>query len=201
MAISFAKMKLKVDNSVNKFDFKYNNEIFPIEVFRYLSISDKNDLVQIALQKANENGVINDIALDMYFNLNLVYLYTNINFTDKQKEDEADLYDKLQCSGLIDQVIAHMDQDEYKHLLDYLDSNRRAVDEHNHSVGGFMETLVNDLPIKMQQTMDVIDANKDKFPEVERLAKLASETGMNNNKVAAPVPKDSKVVPMPSTKQ
>lgn len=186
--VSFAKMKLKVDNSVNKFTFKYNGEEFPIEVYRYLPVSDKNDLIQVALQKSNVNGVYNDIALDMYFNLNILYLYTNINFTEKQKEDEADLYDKVQCSGLLDQVIAHMDSNEYKNLLDYLDENKRAIIEFNESVGGFASTFVNDLPVKMQQTMDVIDANKDKFPEVERLAQLASSTGINNGKVI-PMPK------------
>lgn len=196
-AVSFAKMKLKVDNSVNKFDFEYSGEHYPIEVFRYLPVSDKNDLVQVSLQKATVNGIVNDIALEMYFNLNLLYLYTNINFTDKQKEDEGELYDKVQCSGLLDQVIAHMDQTEYKNLLDYLEENKRATVEHNQSIGGFMETFVNDLPVKMQQTMDVIDANQDKFPEVERLAQLATATGMNN-----PItpPNGGNVVPMPESK-
>ena len=55
---------------------------------------------------------------------------------------------------------------------------------HNQSIGGFLETLINDLPAKMQQTMNIIDANKDKFPEVERLANLATATGMNNGGAA-----------------
>ena len=97
----------------------------------------------------------------MYFNLNIIYLYTNINFTDKQKEDEAELYDKLQCSGLINEVISHMKNGEYEILLDYLNTNKENMINHNQSIGGFLETLINDLPTKMQQTMDIIDANKD----------------------------------------
>jgi len=45
----------------------------------------------------------------MYFNLYIVYFYTNLNFTDKQKEDPAKLYDQMESNGLITEVIAHMD--------------------------------------------------------------------------------------------
>lgn len=182
--VSFAKMKLKVDNSTNNFDFEYNGEKFPIEVYKYLPIADKEDLIQISLQKASHDGIIDEVALEMHFNLNIIYLYTNINFTDKQKEDEAELYDKLQCSGLINEVISHMKENEYETLLDYLNTNKENMINHNQSIGGFLETLINDLPTKMQQTMDIIDANKDKFPEVERLANLATATGINNGGAA-----------------
>lgn len=43
----------------------------------------------ITLQQAEENGVYNPMLLEQRFNLNLVYMYTNITFTEKQKEDES----------------------------------------------------------------------------------------------------------------
>lgn len=176
---TFAGMKLKVDTSVNTFDFEYNGAKYPINVLKYLPVSDKEDLVQVALQKSYLNGVCNEIKLDMYFNLYLVYLYTDIGFTDKQKENPEDTYDKLQCSGLIDQVIAHMDQDEYKHLLDYLESNRNSIDADNRSAKGIFEGIINDLPVKMQEVSNIIDQNKDKFQNV---IQLAEKNGIDNDK-------------------
>ena len=61
--VSYANLKLKVDTSVDTFDF--NNQT--IEVLKYLPIEDKYDLIMITLQKAEEDGIYNDIKLDMYF--------------------------------------------------------------------------------------------------------------------------------------
>ena len=66
--ISYANLKLKVDKSVETFDFNENK----IEVLKYLPIEDKRDLVEITLQKAEENGIYNPVLLDMYFHL---YVY------------------------------------------------------------------------------------------------------------------------------
>ena len=73
---SFASMKLKINDKVNEFDFNG----FKIEVQQYLPIEDKIDLVQIALQMSEEDGIYNEALLDMYFNLYIVFLYTNISF-------------------------------------------------------------------------------------------------------------------------
>jgi hypothetical protein len=43
-------------------------------------------------------------------------MYTNISFTEKQREDEYKLYDAMQSNGLIDAVIEHMPAAEYEML-------------------------------------------------------------------------------------
>ena len=79
--ISYANMKLKVNNEIKTFDFNGNK----IEVLSYLPIEDKFDLVMITLQQSLVNEIYNSVKLEIHFNLNLVYMYTNISFTDKQK--------------------------------------------------------------------------------------------------------------------
>lgn len=181
--ISFANMKLKADTSVNTFDFLYGNNTYKVEVKRYLPISDKNDLIQIALQRSEENGIYNEVALEMNFNLNIVFLYTNISFTDKQKEDLSELYDKLQCSGLIDAVIAHMDQDEYKQLLDYLEKTKADRINYNSSAAGLVQDVLEEFPKKAQEAADIINnINPNQFKEAEKLVKMSTDGGINNNK-------------------
>lgn len=183
--VSFASMKLKVDTNVNTFDFEYNGATYSIDVLKYLPISDKNDLIEVALQKAEQNGNYNDVALEMYFNLNLIYLYTNISFTDKQKEDESELYDKLQCSGLIDAVITNMDQDEYSQLLEYLEKTKENRLVYGNSAAAVLRSFIQDLPSQMSQAVDILNNIKpEQFEEARRLAQIADKTGMNNpNKV------------------
>ena len=72
--ISFASMKLKTDISTKEVEFadiKFN-------ILNYLPMRDKIDLIQIALQKSENDGVYNELLLDVYFHLNLIYLYNHL---------------------------------------------------------------------------------------------------------------------------
>lgn len=79
---TYASMKLKVNTQPKEIDFEGNK----IEVLQYLPVEDKYDLVMITLQKSLEEGIYNPIKKDMYFHLYMVYMYTDISFTDKQKK-------------------------------------------------------------------------------------------------------------------
>jgi hypothetical protein len=109
---------LKLKTNINTIITKIND--IEIEVLEYLPMSDKIDLIQIALQKAEENGIYNEMKLDMYFNLYIVYMYSNLEFTDEEKADEFKLYDELQSNNIIIGIIGAIDENEYDCLLDYL---------------------------------------------------------------------------------
>lgn len=180
--VSYAGLKLKVNTDVNTFQFGENKAV--IEVFKYLPIEDKNDLIHIALQNAEENGIYNDVLVEMYFNLYIVYFYTNLNFTDKQKEDPAKLYDQMESNGLITQVIAHMDEDEYANLLTYLETIRDETLTYKNTAGAVLQTIVQDLPRNAAAAAEIVNSwTPEQFDQVRRLAQMANATGMNNDKV------------------
>lgn len=180
--VSFTNLKLKINTEVNTFQFGENKT--KIEVLKYLPIEDKNDLIHIALQNAEEDGIYNDILLEMYFNLYIIYFYTNINFTDKQKEDPAKLYDQMQSNGLITSVIEAMDNDEYANLLTSLEVIRDANLTYKNTAGAVLQTIIQDLPRNAAAAAEIVNNwNPENFKEVQRLAQLANNTGMNNDKV------------------
>ena len=180
--VSYAGLKLKVNTEVNTFQFGENKTV--IEVLKYLPIEDKNDLIHITLQNAEENGIYNDVLVEMYFNLYIVYFYTNLNFTDKQKEDPAKLYDQMESNGLITQVIAHMDEDEYANLLTYLETIRDEMLTYKNTAGAVLQTIVQDLPRNAAAAAEIVNSwTPEQFDQVKRLAQMANATGMNNDKV------------------
>lgn len=180
--VSFTNLKLKVNTEVNTFQFGENKT--KIEVLKYLPIEDKNDLIHIALQNAEENGIYNDILLEMYFNLYIMYFYTNINFTDKQKEDPAKLYDQMESNGLITQVIANMDDDEYSNLFVYLNTIKNEMLTYKNTAGAVLQSVIQDLPRNMSAAADIINNwSPEQFESVRRLAEMANLTGMNNDKI------------------
>ena len=148
---------------------------FEIEVSEYLPMRDKIDLVQIALQKAEENGTYNDMKLDMYFNLYIIYMYTNLEFTDEEKEDEFTLYDELQSNDIIISVIGTMEEYEYDTLLEYLNVMKDTNMEYNLSAASLFKTFIQDMPKNAAAAAEIVDNfDETKFKNVVEFAKAAN---------------------------
>ena len=75
--ITYNKLNLKVNDNTNKIKIGENE----IEVFQYLPIRDKSDLIYAALRKSQNEYGIDHMLADVYFHLYIVYMYTNIVFT------------------------------------------------------------------------------------------------------------------------
>lgn len=169
--ISYANMKLKPVTSTHKFEWNGNE----IEVLDYLPIEDKYDLIMITLQKSLEDGYYNPIKIDEFFHLHLIYMYTNINFTDKQREDEHKLYDSLKSNGLIDAFIEQMNDFDYSELFNMLDDTKRELTEYKRSVAGIVQNLITDLPKQAEAMGKIIDNfDPNKYQEVINFAKAAN---------------------------
>ena len=148
--VTYASLKLKVDNSVETFDFNGNT----IEVLKYLPIQDKYDLIMTTLERAEEEGVYNPVTLEAYFHLYLVYMYTNLTFTEKQREDELKLYDTLHSSGFIAQMLEHISEVEYKNTLKY-----------------FVQNLLGDVTSKISNAQTAMaDFDEEKYQQIIDIA-------------------------------
>jgi len=49
-------------------------------------------------------------------------MYTNISFTEKQREDEFKLYDTLKSNGFFELFFKAFNEDEYNELYSHLNS-------------------------------------------------------------------------------
>lgn len=169
--ITYASLKLKTKTDVQSFDFEGNK----IEVLQYLPFEDKYSLIMITLQNAYEEGIYNPLKLDMYFHLYLVYLYSNITFTNKQKENELKLYDTLKSNGILDKILENIPESEYTTLFEYLDEVVRTKTKFNRSVVSLIGSLINDLPTQAKAAMDIVNNfDPEKFQSVIDFAKAAN---------------------------
>lgn len=121
--ISFNKLKLKVDDSINTVAIEGSDgTVYDIEVKQYLSIERKIKMVSHVVAKSANNGVIREDMLDAYLGLELVKEYTNFTFTDKMLQADADLFDILESNDIISRVQAAMNPAELEDLLRYITS-------------------------------------------------------------------------------
>lgn len=170
--MKYSDMDLKINNKTNTVQI---NDNLTIEVLQYLPIEDKIDLIEIALQKAEEGGIYNELKLDMYFNLYLVYMYSNLEFTDEEKEDEYKLYNELESNEIINHVIAGMDEVEYQHLLDYLHIMQVNNEHYKSSVSALLQTVIHDLPKNAEAAANIVDNfDPEKYKNVVDFAKAAN---------------------------
>jgi hypothetical protein len=104
------------------------------------------DIVASIVNRAHdgESNFSNPIKVDIYTTLEILFNYTNINFTDKQKEDVLKLYDLVIGSGLYNEVLKLIPTEEYNRLTKAIDDTITAVYAYQNSVMGVLDTISTD---------------------------------------------------------
>lgn len=139
--LSFTKLGLKANQEVGH--IYYNEQ--DIEVKFYLPVNEKLELISNVINlSADDNNFANPIKVDIYFALEIIDAYTNISFTDKQKEDPCKLYDLLMGNGLYDKIINIIPNEEMVRLTAGLRESVKAVYDYRNSVMGILDTISTD---------------------------------------------------------
>ena len=149
--------KLGLKKNTNLMQLKWNDQI--IEIKEYLPIQEKLDLIgRIVNQSLDDNNFVNPARLQIFMTLEIFYAYTNINFTDKQKEDFLGLYDLLISSGLYKEIFNKLYEIEEFQIID--NTCHAVIDEvykYKNSALGILQTISTDY--------SNLDLNADKIKE------------------------------------
>lgn len=169
---TYAGLKLKVNNPQKEMDFQGNK----INVSTYLPIEDKYDLIEITLQKSrDDSGYYNPVKLDEYFHLHLVYLYTDLSFTDKQREDEDKIYNCLKSNGFIDKLLEIIPEEEYNELYDYLQERIDGEIRYTTTFAAILKQIIGDLPKSAAAAQEIVENfDPEKYQAVLDFAKAAN---------------------------
>lgn len=140
--ISFTKLGLVKNQEIKS--VMWNGQ--EIEVKQYLPINDKLDLIANVINAAHDGNknFSNPVQVTVFSSLEILYAYTNINFTDKQKEDVAKLYDLVMGSGLITNVINLIPKEEYDELISGIKDSINAIYSYQNSVLGILDSVKED---------------------------------------------------------
>ena len=136
--VSLTKLGLKVNQDFEMIEF--NGQI--IEVKQYLPINEKLELISNVINSAqDENNFANPVKVNIFTTLEMMYAYTNINFTEKQKEDPAKLYDLLTSSGLVEEVNEAIPEEEISEIIDGVTNSIKSIYEYRTSILGILESV------------------------------------------------------------
>lgn len=139
--VSLTKLGLKVNQDVKNIEF--NEQI--IEIKQYLPINEKLELISSVINSAaDENNFSNPVKENVFLTLEILYHYTNINFTDKQKEDPVKLYDLVVSSGLVNKVTDLIPEEELDEVINGVAQSVKAIYTYRNSVLGILESISKD---------------------------------------------------------
>ena len=139
--VSLIKLGLKVNQDVKNIEF--NEQI--IEVKQYLPINEKLELISSVINSAaDENNFSNPVKENVILTLEILYHYTNINFTDKQKEDPIKLYDLVVSSGLVNKVTNLIPEEELDEVINGVAQSVKAIYTYRNSALGILESISQD---------------------------------------------------------
>lgn len=135
--------KLKLTANAEEKEFTWEDQV--IKVKQYLSIEDKLNLITEVLNAAaDENRFYNKGKIDLYFKLYITYFYTNISFTDKQKEEVVKTYDALYSSGFWDCVKKAIPEKELDYLYGLVVDVIEQIYHYQNSVYGILDNINTD---------------------------------------------------------
>ena len=116
-----------------------------VEVKQYLPVAEKLELIANVLNNsADDNNFANPVKTYVLSHLEIIYAYTNLSFTDKQKEDPAKLYDILETNKIIDSIVLAIPSSEYENLIEDITSTIDAYYKYKNSALGILEAATTD---------------------------------------------------------
>jgi hypothetical protein len=143
--VPFSKLQAKVNNDVVKVTHLNNaGEEIVYEVRKYLPLNEKLELVsRIINQSMDDNGFYNPMRVKFNMVVETVFVYTNLSFTEKMKEDLFKLYDVFMSSGLFNNVVGVISS-EWTEIQEDVWSTINNIYNYNNSVMGILDTLKTD---------------------------------------------------------
>lgn len=140
--ISFNKLGLKKQNKITTLTIGDQD----IEIKQYLPIEEKLDFLTRVVNKVVEQSpnFPNSIQATTLSALEMIYTYTNIQFTEKQKEDFCKTYNLMDENGLIKKILDCIPTSERRMLQDGLNSILSELYTYRNSARGILESLSTD---------------------------------------------------------
>ena len=140
--LAFSKLGLKKNQEEIILKFNECN----IEVKSYLPIMDKLTIITNVINNCvhPDMNYMNPLETDMWFEMEVVEKYTNLTFTEKQKEDIGKLYDLIKGCGLMTMIINTIPSEEFNELRDAVRRTVNAIYNYRNSALGILETVSQD---------------------------------------------------------
>ena len=137
--VPYSKLKCKTNEEIKTIDI----DGVTIEIKQYLPIQEKLELMGRVIELAHDQdyNYSNPIKANVIRDLEILFAYTNLTFTDKQKEDIAKLYDQLYSNNILTRILVLIPKEEIEQISNGIEKTIESVYKYQNSVLGVLETI------------------------------------------------------------
>ena len=93
----------------------------------------------------------------MYFELYMVYMYSNLEFTDEEKLNEAFLYDTLKSNGVVNAILTAIPTQEFQKILEILDKTKYDKMNFRNTLAYVLNNFIENLPENAIDAKEILD--------------------------------------------
>lgn len=116
-----------------------------IEILQYLPLEKKLEVISDIINNSVDlQGYYAPYRLDLFTTIAIVQYYTNITFTEKQKEDIGKLYDLLVSSNLYAEIKNRISESEINYINENVEKTIVSIYSYRNSVLGIMDAINKD---------------------------------------------------------
>lgn len=140
--IPFTKLKCKLN--IEEIPVQIGEET--VTVKQYLPIQEKLALIGrvVKLAHMQDENYSNPVKAAVFRDLEVCEAYSNIAFTEKQKEDPSKLYDALYSTKVLSIVLNSIPKEEYNSIVKGIEDTIEAVYKYQNSILGILDTIKTD---------------------------------------------------------
>ena len=140
--VTFTKLSLKPNKDIKT--IIWNDQ--EVEIKQYLPVNEKLEMIGRIINNSGDDDMkfYNSGKIEVFTALELIFTYTNISFTDKQKEDVCKLYDVITSSGFYNAVIDEIPSTEIDWITEVTMDTVNSVYQYHNSALGILEAMQTD---------------------------------------------------------
>ena len=139
--VTFNSLGLKLNQEIKTVTIKEKN----IEVKQYLPIQNKLEMVANVINNSQDDNNFKNVAkVEMFTDLEIVNQYTNLSFTEKQKEEPWKIYDILINSGVMEEIRKEIPKEELNMVYHFIDDATERIYEYRNSAYAILDSLKTD---------------------------------------------------------
>lgn len=171
--VSFTKLGLKRNDEIKTFEF--NGQI--IEVKQYLPVEKKLEFIARVIELSHdENNFSNPVKIKVFTSISFIEYYTNICFTDKQKEDVPKLYDTIKSFDFFENILNLIPKTEIDDINIGIQKTIDAFYAYKNSIYGILETINQDYN-NVQTDIGEITAQMSDLSNLDLIKDIMSKLG------------------------
>lgn len=151
--MNYSDLKVKKNNEQKEIVWNDNT----IKVKQYLPIIYKLEIITNAVQEGFSADVYISKAVEAIANVFTVFYYTDLEFTQEEKNNLFILYDEMYSSGLLDTIFAAIPKEELEEIYEGVYTFQRAKEETRLSISATIRELIETLPQNFEEIGKMVE--------------------------------------------